>query len=618
MDDLEAKWWKEWWEADYSWEGLAKKPWEGWVIVNGQPVPDPESWPEGHENHGVRPEGARLATLQDYWRDEEPFLIECHHISKEGTAKDKFTRVHLPLKWQNGSEIRPSYLTMATQDEQAKILAPTLATSDETEFNKYGRMIGPDHRAQWQGAVLRGINIGQLVPNRLSNGKIPISLKAVNLLIAGEANFKNAVFSGWANFQNSIFSDRAVFEEAVFTNLANFDNTIFNKFANFYHVLFYDYSTFINSYFSRGVRFSNATFSGPAEFRGGKFSKDSSFQDTIFSMGANFQGAAFFGTLSFYGAQFDGQANFLGQDVDYPEGVTQIARRSFKTIDATGATFKDEAIFDNRDILEPSSFRDCRFFNIASFHGSKLHQGVGFHGAQFEAALDPKPSPNVVRKDIYYARLEDCFRTLKLAMENNRNRPEEARFFKLELKARAKRSVPRNWTGLINSLNPFSPAPSETHVHRWERWMSYIYGAVGDYGNSVMRPGGYVIGLTVICAFAYGMLGSLPRTNPLQSHEPELIEAFSFSLGRVIPTGPWAKEPAPCSPMGRLLNLPSPEIKEKENPASNYLCQIDKRSPKDRAWTALGINFLATLQSLIAIILVFLSALAARRRFQIS
>ena len=33
-DELLAKAWARWREADFTWDGLAKKPWRGWV-VNG-------------------------------------------------------------------------------------------------------------------------------------------------------------------------------------------------------------------------------------------------------------------------------------------------------------------------------------------------------------------------------------------------------------------------------------------------------------------------------------------------------------------------------------------------------------------------------------------------------
>jgi hypothetical protein len=66
-----------------------------------------------------------------------------------------------------------------------------------------------------------------------------------------------------------------------------------------------------------------------------------------------------------------------------------LAHRSFRRVDFGNTAFLDEAVFDNRDILEPSSFRDCIFMKRASFHGSRLHQGVSFHGAAFDASLDP-------------------------------------------------------------------------------------------------------------------------------------------------------------------------------------------------------------------------------------
>src|SRR5262245_47687828 len=82
-EELERAWWAAWRKEDFSWDGLAKKEWEGWSVA-----------PDGAlvETEGA-PEGSRDATLQDYWRDEEPYLIE-------GDGK-RWTRAHCPLEWED-------------------------------------------------------------------------------------------------------------------------------------------------------------------------------------------------------------------------------------------------------------------------------------------------------------------------------------------------------------------------------------------------------------------------------------------------------------------------------------------------------------------------------------
>jgi hypothetical protein len=67
--------------------------------------------------------------------------------------------------------------------------------------------------------------------------------------------------------------------------------------------------------------------------------------------------------------------------------VVPAAKRSFKKVDATNAVFLDRAMFDNRDILEPSSFQNCVFLRQGVFHRSQLIQGVSFHNARFDQHL---------------------------------------------------------------------------------------------------------------------------------------------------------------------------------------------------------------------------------------
>ncbi|MDJ0922797.1 MAG: hypothetical protein QNI84_16845 [Henriciella sp.] len=67
---LSDEWWHRWWKEDWSWEGLAKKPWKGWVVLpDGTLVADEDFKLLGNAGWEKRFEpGTRLASLQDYWR----------------------------------------------------------------------------------------------------------------------------------------------------------------------------------------------------------------------------------------------------------------------------------------------------------------------------------------------------------------------------------------------------------------------------------------------------------------------------------------------------------------------------------------------------------------------
>jgi hypothetical protein len=772
------QWWENWWEEDYSWEGLAKvnedgmpnKPWLGWcVLKDGSVVEDPSSWQKGHNNFGPRPEGARLATLQDFWRDQEDELIKCPQSGK------KFTILHLPLVWENG-DLTPSV-------DQNPLLKKVLDFSLSRERGFLGESVGPSRCAQLSGAVFRKFDARASSNLITENNELRICADFSNcffsagaffeaIVIERDTIFEKSAFAGDARFSKAKFNDEISFQKAVFGEYARFDGAVFLKACRFdaakfllsatYHgatfsgdthfngaafsddanfdfaafsqrveftraaftgylsvssAIFSEVTTFSCAAFLVGASFENTTFFADANFFEASFLSDASFGSATFFRDAEFKSAVFFGDADFDSAVFSGptgfncvafsgdacfknaafsddawfdraifakQADFSGKGVLLempeqgqllslttgdgpaigldgtlitPKALLPSAQRSFKKIDATGAIFLKDALFDNRDIHEPSSFRDCLFMRRASFHGSKLHQGVTFHGAVFEACLNPArqcvaeakgdpvyeiPKRALIRlhdvvakrmellhesevnynkwlhsfeaerkeaaidfcnlpqktedgetgnsKDRYFADLEDAFRTLKRAMEDNRNRPEEGRFFKLELQARRRRRRPA--------------------VPWWERGMSDLYLWSSDFGNSVVKPVVWLNVVIVLFAYLYACLATFPQRAP---KGVELAEATSFSLGRVLPFGPWVDEPVACSAAGRLLDV-APTATEI---ATNADCKSDLANQYG-PFTALSVRLLASIQSFIALVLVFLAALASRRRFQIN
>ena len=421
--------------------------------------------------------------------------------------------------------------------------------------------------------------------------------------------FSNAAFCEDAYFSKAVFSGTAVFENVAFSRIAGFADVAFFGRTLFESVAFSGDAVFSNAAFCEAGQFSNAVFAGPAIFSG---------DGAVLSAPETSQ------TILLKEHERDAASRFEGR-LTTPSDLTPAARRSFNMIDASGAVFLDNAWFDNRDILTPSSFRDARFYRLPVFHGGRLHYGASFHNARFEGALAPEKIPmdedrllqimpeallqrlygaygreaflenlrekaeafsalpqsksaddknDKQSKDQYFADLEDAFRTLKLLMEERRNRQQEGLFFRLELQARRKRR--------------------DDAVPKWERIFSDIYGLASDYGNSAFRPLGLLVALIAVFAGGYALLGSLPVRLPAGE---DLWQALSFSTSRVLPFGPWADEPAAETMMGRLLHIDG---------------------GGHGAGTAFGIRLLATLQSLAAIVLVFLAGLAIRRRFQIN
>ncbi|KCZ86592.1 pentapeptide repeat-containing protein [Hyphomonas jannaschiana] len=711
---ISQKWWDRWWEEDYSWDGLAEKDWEGWVVPkDGVPVPAVD---------GV---DGRQATLQDYWRraglaeDIERPEFQCPQTGR------RFTRVHLPLAFRDGSQTLKGTKDAAFSAELNDILKAELARPIlETRSVFLWRTDGPDNRLQWQGAVLLDFDLDVLsAQSRSEDSRTPVSLQAKHAVFLGDARFASAAFSGDAIFDRAAFSEDAWFDSAAFSGDAWFDSAAFSGDAGFDRAAFSEDAWFDSAAFSGGARFEStafsgdawfdsaafsgeawfdsAAFSGDAWFNSTAFSGDAWFNSAAFSGDASFNSAAFLGDAWFNSAAFLGKADFSGEGRSLTsERVEQsialssqagdkgvalegrltgvpapisIARRSVQRFSAKRAVFLGPADFSNRDILsgsytDESDFHGAYFFHLFKLHGSVLHRGINFGKTRVELAVErgkTKPSclpvPDALKAGLenlkravpekpkppgegapdwekeqyardapkwaalyeggleafqewrrseaqafekgpvedrieYFRALEDCYRTLKLFNEDRRDRPEEGRFHRLELIARRRRKRPK-----YTKLQMLAFWQEKEGIPIWERGLSRIYGGASNYGNSVVLPIVWLFGGVLLFASIYAAMGSLPQHLPTVG---EIENALSFSTGRVLPFGPWA-DPAACSRIGQML-----ETAGRENCASGA---IDYGT-----WVPFGLRLLASFQSLTAIILVFLSGLAVRRRFQIN
>jgi uncharacterized protein YjbI with pentapeptide repeats len=691
-EQLIAESWARWLEADFTWAGLAEKEWQGWVVcadglvreadsgaVYGQPIPEAPA-----------PATGSKATLQDYWRADpatgrwrdDPAMGE-ELITAEG--QPTYHRVHLPLIYADEA---PTGKQDWPDDALDAVIRPRLMAAGETawegEWNDR-EMIGPDRSARLDGGVLLAFDAERLAPT--IEGKPRLSLACKNAIFVGDCSFSDAVVSGDAQFEGATFTGDAWFVGATFTDDAWFEGATFTGDAWFEDATFTGVAWFARATFTGAARFGGATFTGVALFEGATFTGDAGFGYATFTGDARFEGATFTGDAGFLRATFTGEAGFfhaafckkvalraaffaatldmrgLGAETQRApagdSGPAAIAYRAFPSIDAADAVFAGDVDFSDRDILEPSSFRNARFYGLAAFHESALHQGVSFFGARFEDALREtdalptvpeaslaqmhkaenrmrrirgeseqtlaefcsaydekrrtkakrrrenelenahnaarsadragvpetlaawKAGPQTVANQRFEA-LEACYRTLKLAMEDNRNKIEEGQFFRLELLARRQRR--------------------DKGVPAWERWFSRGYERFSDFGNSIWRPFWRIFALIGLYGVVYWLLANQGLEGLVKSLQAiadapvseaawtPFLQALSFSAGQVIPFGPWGSPPAD-SLLAKTLAGPAPGF---------------------------GIRVLATLQSLFAIVLAFLFGLAVRRRFQIS
>jgi hypothetical protein len=443
-------WWAGWRAADFSWAGLAAKPWKGWVW-------DPAAARALPANADVP--GSVPATLQhQWWAHRDALFID----PGDGRA---YTVAHLPLEWSDGSSSPKTAsshqwevddelslvigdLTAACAGGMVDLAGVVFAASaliptptDRPIELRLGHVHaggslriraedgGPARLAGFrlehsllqgdldvEGAVIEG-------PTRLLNGRgteIAGELNGQGLKALGPV-FARFGVRGRALFEGAVFEGETTFEDCAFFSRADFTNARFLRAASFARTIISNDARFVGSTFEGSGVFAGVAFRRDAEFHGAAFAGGAIFAESVFEGNAWFDGAAFGSILNLHGARFEKLAGFSGraalatdrnpQTIDLQRSaaidesdrwagvvaaqdlLAAFARRSFQTIDASDAVFVRDADFSNRDILQPSSFAGARFLGDARFHGSRLHQRVNFHDARFEALDYEAQSP---------------------------------------------------------------------------------------------------------------------------------------------------------------------------------------------------------------------------------
>ena len=621
---LEAQWWKDWWAADYSWDGLKAK--EG---------------PEG------------TANMQDFWRGE------AEHLIPEPGTKRRWTRLHCPLHFAVGTPSpKAAWSATAWQALYADVLAPR-TEGHHSVLLLAGGVIRDLRLTGWNTDAHKSI----LAAGAYVSGQVQLSLTnplhTVDManawinacLLDGPSPLHAGIFrADGATFVHGLSAPHSVLTGASFKNAhfygeLDFRNVRFDGVSNFTGARIAGNADFSKASFADYVHFTKARFAGLANFYGCRFQGRALFDHVECLDDIGFFKAAFVRRLTINDARFYGSVNLEGVadgdpisqapqsihltasgdpplcltgTLDAAAGPTARNYNSLPKLQARRTTFYELANFSNRDLLSPSTFRDAVFHEKALFYGSDIHASVNFFGTDFRRALTYHANtlprypedllvlrslahPDLVdyrdwkkaylktridrRKteftaDNYYNNLESCFRTLKQMMEERRDRLNEGEFFNLELRARRKRS----------------------DVPLWERFTSYLYWLVSDYGNSVFRPLVVLVTLFGIMGGLYYALGLLPHFagQPLAVADgygvPNLLKALTFSLQNVF---------APFS----VLDT------SKFNPADPWVAKVVL---SDNPAFGLLVKLLASTQSLVSLSLAFLAGLAGRRRFQIN
>jgi hypothetical protein len=598
--DNEARWWADWFEADFSWDGLSK-----FIIPTG----------------GLNGE----RNLQEYWRRDPATGISRDDAAMRDAGElidfdgRTWHLAHLPPRDRTGStassKANPDHPDVARLNA---LVATRIAAGVETlgTHNALGfRVSGPDGRALLDGAVLWSS------PNHPQGVASPLHLSCCRAWLR-QADLRNFKFGPSADFSKATFTGDANFARATFTGHAVFYRATFTGDANFYRATFTSDAGFNGATFKGDARFYSATFKGDARFRNANFTGDANFSDAIFTGDVRFYDATFKGDAVFWGTNFTGDAVF--------SSATFTGDANF-----SDAIFTGNAVFKAAVFLKPltfvanianpqrqfmGAFLSTRFAGLADFSraGGEGRGGLlaaAFGGAQFEKGLiltdgldreadqlfpdllqgtrdaaradlarekkGRKENGEAFRwperikfhreaRDRRLIELESGCRTLKVVMGAERDEVREQRYYRYQLRARHRRS----------------------DVFWLEKLFGGLYGLTSNYGSGLLGP---LLSLGLL-TFASG-LGYWAWADHLGvAGEAGFPEGQSFALSVVFK--PFAVLAAATS---------DPSVKDWWPVAMMNV----------NASVAWGLRVVTTLQSLASGVLIFLLAVGVRRRFQI-
>nr|WP_312990644.1 pentapeptide repeat-containing protein [Brevundimonas diminuta] len=634
------EWWRTWRARDYSWEGLARHGVPGWYIR-----PDGKMTRDRMSTRKTRP-----ATLQDVWRSEAGRLIT-------GPDLRQWTIVHVPPTWDDGSVAKSGWtaeqvarIDAAFSDAIGRFPPDDLGPVPSTSTRRGPRKSIPRNAGfPLDGAVLIGLpepvrglpllrgeflaltgteaallgpqpmtlrwplcepffsiegdnptsQIVEFVGPIFMKGFLisdtkPSALRFRSLQSFGPINFDFVEVSGSVNLRGMVSRGYVAFEDVTAQEIDLADAEVGGS-LELQEVR--GDLVLTRACLAEGLRIDEGRFTsiqavgmsvaGPVRIDDLGIQQTADFTDTTWTKPTRFHKARF-GSAMFAGAVFADKVDFAGARF---EGLVSFQRAHFQHLADFSGSAWPTAIRD-----QDGAFREARFDSFVDFQGARFRAFSAFNGATFKSEIrfdrDILQGYGVVKEALAYARndeqkvaLEHGFRALKQVAESVRDRNLEQALFRYELIARR----------------------SQAGVGGGEKAMSWVYGLVSRYGSSSWRPVFVALVLWLLFAFAYLWLGKFAGAAVMQDlslwggkFHPALADALSLSARSMFNLfGVWAMR-VPDATDGSVSALFEAGLL-RDNPPFSLLARL-----------------LSSVQSVLSGMLLFLVALAARRRFQIS
>jgi hypothetical protein len=335
-------------------------------------------------------------------------------------------------------------------------------------------------------------------------------------------------------------------EKCVFPHPTHFDFTVFSKYANFRFAAFTGQVNYFFAEFRSAANFRCASFDGVADFHSALLNGDAYFQSAVFHAVADFHRVTLSSSVNFHSTVFNGYANFHSVTFNKFSDFQSAAFSIYA--DFRFAAFSGTANFSNQMFAGQTVFADADFNGaVPKFYQRTLHQDTEFTTKQ--ANWPTLTKDNAGESKRAYTRLRQMMSEL--------HKPDDEHFF-FRQEMRCKLLMEDGWN----------------------RWPIRIFGALSDYGYSVMRPiawlGGVVgAGGVVITSYLFKVRGLSEWESLRQGIGMSVSNSFAF-LG-----------------LGRKMN---PEF---------FV---------DTPW---WLNTMSATQSVLGIVLLFFLGLGLRNRFRI-
>lgn len=398
--------------------------------------------------------------------------------------------------------------------------------------------------------------------------------------------FNFATFGAEAGFSFATLSAGASFYSAVFSATSNFGSTEFIADANFYYARFNGNAHFSSSKFKANANFTYAKFNMPVSFSGAEFSENASFGSATFNASAYFDRSAFNKEGYFNRTTFNDSLSFSGTgDERSVKDGTRLEKRALGTdpsLDFQYAIFeRPERVSFHTVTLRPHWFvnvdvREFVFTNVDWRHPA-LEQEVNSLEARFVAS--PHQAMAIAYRQIAINAEENhrydeasSFRYWSMAVRR------QERWYRFRLWRLWKRALSGRWSHL-NEKQTVVFIRRDALVH-------WLYWVVSGYGERMLRPFVWLLGIWIVFALFYTQTG-FTRPEMTSSMKSEAAAAKPDEVGEPLPL-----KRAVTYSLG-VMSLQRPEPR----PLTNWA------------------HALVTLETILGPVQAALLALAIRRRF---